>query len=98
MIKTISVYYIIYYGTHRYLGLCRRRWRCSCSSFFANTVLLKSSHKGSFVSWCLEATMTKFGRCINELKIDLLKSSPLGMHTQGLEQNKEYVSTEKQAD
>lgn len=57
-------------------------------SLFLNTVLLEGSHEGGLVRRSLEASVTEFGRGINELKVDLLKSGPLGVHQQRLEHNR----------
>uniref|UniRef100_A0A2H1WYI1 SFRICE_007473 n=1 Tax=Spodoptera frugiperda TaxID=7108 RepID=A0A2H1WYI1_SPOFR len=50
-------------------------------SLFTNAILLEGSHKGSLVSRRLEATMTELGRCVDELKVDLLKSGSLRVDT-----------------
>lgn len=68
----------------RCLRLCRSSWRGGSRSFFTNSVLLEGTHEGSLVSRRLEAPVTKFGGRVDELQVDLLQGSPLGVHSQGL--------------
>lgn len=42
----------------------------------------------------LEAAMTKFRGCVNELQVNLLQGPPLGLHKQGLQQRCQ-VSTQQ---
>ena len=49
----------------------------SCGSSL-NTVLLGWSHESRLIVGCLEATMTKFGRCIDELQFNLLQCNAFG--------------------
>lgn len=41
-------------------------------------------HESLFLLSCLEAAMTKFGGCVNELQVNLLQGPALGLHKQGL--------------
>ena len=47
-------------------------------------VLLERSHEGGLLGVGLEPTVTKLGGCIDELEIDLLQSSLLGVSEQRL--------------
>lgn len=55
--------------------------------FLLDSVLLEWSHEGSLVCWGLETTMSKLGGGVDELKVDLLKGSTLGVDQQRLKQN-----------
>ena len=48
-------------------------------------VLLERSHEYCLVLRCLEATMTKLGRSIDELQLYIFQSYPLCVYQQGLE-------------
>jgi len=52
-------------------------------SFF-KAVLLSGAHEGVLLGVRLEASVTEFGRGVNELKIDLLESSSLSVGQQRL--------------
>ena len=47
-------------------------------------VLLERTHEGRLVLWSLEATMSELRAGIDELEIDLLQISLLGVGQQGL--------------
>ena len=53
-------------------------------------VLLEGSHEGLLVGRCLEATMTKLGAGVDELKVNLLHETLLGQSSQGLKGVKNY--------
>lgn len=42
-------------------------------------------HESLLLLSCLEAPMTKFGGCVNELQVNLLQGPAFGLHKQGLE-------------
>lgn len=68
-----------------YLSICGGG--SCCLFFFLNPILLEDTHEGSLIRWRLESTVSEFGRCIDELEIDLLKSDTFGMNEEGLKQN-----------
>ena len=51
-------------------------------------------HESLLLLSCLEAAMTKFGGCVNELQVNLLQGTALGLHKQGL-QERCQVSTQQ---
>lgn len=50
-------------------------------------------HESLLLFSCLEAAMTKFRGCVNELQVNLLQGPALGLHKQGL-QERCQVSTQ----
>ena len=50
-------------------------------------VLLEGSHKGHFVLFGLEATMTHLGTGVDELELDLFESLPLGVDEERFSQS-----------
>lgn len=51
-------------------------------------------HESLLLFSCLEAAMTKFGGCVNELQVNLLQGPALGLYKQGL-QDREQVSMQQ---
>merc|ERR1719192_845262 len=66
-------------------GIGRMKWLLIFS------VLLEWSHKGSLLLVSLESSVTKLGSCINELEIDNLKSSLLGVSQQRLSKGQDSL-------
>ena len=56
-------------------------------------VLLERSHEGHLVLRSLETTVTKLGRGVDELQLDLLHGATLGVGQQGLQKNREALKT-----
>ena len=52
-------------------------------------VLLQRTHEGGLLGVGLEPSVTKLGSCVNELEIDLLQGSLLGVSQQGLPESED---------
>lgn len=64
-------------------------WSSGGSSSNWRLRFLGRSHKLGFVRWCLESSVAKLGRCIDELELDLLQCNTLGARNQSLQKKGE---------